>query len=124
MKKYVYCYRATDSGLYGDPFYAAEDAAHLKAGLQAAAEHGDIEKSFARRTELYELGVFDDVQGVLKAYEKPMFVFSLSSLEFPQRLFDISAMKDELKHIFDYVQDVAADVSEIKFVLSPEDKKE
>ena len=80
MKKFAYCYRATDSGLFGDVWLSPEDSRHVKAGLIAAGEQGKFQESFLKRTELYQIGDFEDETGVFAALDKPLFIMSLSEV--------------------------------------------
>ena len=80
MIKHAFCYRATDSGLYGDIWLSPEDGRHVKAGLIAGAETGHFAESFLKRTDLFELGEYEDETGIFTPYDKPVFVMSLSEV--------------------------------------------
>lgn len=58
------------AALYGVPFYQVNQATAIRYVKQIGQKTPD----FLEDVELYEVGTFDPLRGVVEAYDKPIFV--------------------------------------------------
>lgn len=73
MKLHVYVNRDRVSGIYSKPYFIVEDKEHVAFAWDQAAHLGEVTK-FQSTFEIYELGIYDDIQCLFDLKDKPDFV--------------------------------------------------
>lgn len=82
MDQHVYSLYNKKVGCYNAPIFSNDDIEHIKAGFTryCILNKEEAKKSHFDECDLYDLGLFNDLQGSFTLADKPLYVCSFDSL--------------------------------------------